>query len=151
MGTSIILVYFLHSCIEKNCKMAANSAKNLIWVFFPTTSVLPSGTISITSLICEGSNTYKGQLLGIHCMFLLGYRHSLVTARAFMLASLIVIPYTILEISRFLGQLPVYHWRRQRIAPLRSELFIVNARASPNSLAMPEALPYFESRSLRQI
>ena len=31
----------------------------------------------------------------------------LVTARAFMPASLIVIPYTILEISKFLGQLPV--------------------------------------------
>ena len=33
----------------------------------------------------------------------------LVTARAFMPASLIEIPYTILEISKFLGQLPVYH------------------------------------------
>ena len=31
----------------------------------------------------------------------------LVTTRAFMPASLIVIPYTILEISKFLGQLPV--------------------------------------------
>ena len=31
----------------------------------------------------------------------------LVTARAFMPASLIVIPYTILEISKFVGQLPV--------------------------------------------
>ena len=34
----------------------------------------------------------------------------LVTARAFMPASLIVIPYAILEISKVLGQLPVYHW-----------------------------------------
>ena len=31
----------------------------------------------------------------------------LVTARAFMPASLILIPYTILEILKFLGQLPV--------------------------------------------
>ena len=31
----------------------------------------------------------------------------LVTTRAFMPASMIVIPYTILEISKFLGQLPV--------------------------------------------
>ena len=37
----------------------------------------------------------------VHCCF--------VTARAFMPASLIVIPYTILEISKFLGQLPVHH------------------------------------------
>ena len=36
------------------------------------------------------------------------FAHScLVTARAFMSASLIVILYTILEISKFLGQLPV--------------------------------------------
>ena len=31
----------------------------------------------------------------------------LVTTRTFMPASLIVIPYTVLEISKFLGQLPV--------------------------------------------
>ena len=35
--------------------------------------------------------------------------YCLVTARAFMPASLIVIPYTILEISKFIGQLLVYH------------------------------------------
>ena len=45
-------------------------------------------------------------------LFPLGYRHSLftvclITARAFMPASLIAIPYTILEISTFLGPLPV--------------------------------------------
>ena len=34
-------------------------------------------------------------------------QYCLVTARAFMLASLIVIPFTILEISKFLGQLLV--------------------------------------------
>ena len=32
----------------------------------------------------------------------------LAATRTFMAASLIVIPYTILEISKFLGQLPVY-------------------------------------------
>ena len=36
-------------------------------------------------------------------------RCCLVTARAFMPASLTVIPYTILEIWKVLGQLPVYH------------------------------------------
>ena len=47
----------------------------------------------------------------------------LVTARAFMSASLIVIPYTMLEILMFLGQLPVYHWRwrwRRKISGIAS-------------------------------
>ena len=50
----------------------------------------------------------------------------LVTTRAFMPASLIVIPYTILEISKVLGQLPVddddEKWQLNAgIASLRSE------------------------------
>ena len=55
----------------------------------------------------------------------------LVTTRAFMPASLIVIPYTILEVSKFLGQLPVDDddgddekcQLNAGIASLRSELY----------------------------
>ena len=59
----------------------------------------------------------------------------LAATRAFMAASLIVIPYTILEISKFLGQLPVDSddddekcQLNTGIASLRSELGIVGTR-----------------------
>ena len=77
------------------------------WLFIGGT-VIPVSLIAVVRTFLEKSMFY-GYLtaasvsLGLPTQFV---HCCLVTARAFVPASLIVIPYTILEIS---GQLPVYH------------------------------------------
>ena len=72
-------------------------------------TVIPVSLIAVVPTVLEKSVFY-GYLavasvsLGLPTQFV---HCCLVTTRAFMPASPIVVPYTILEISKFLGQLPV--------------------------------------------
>ena len=82
-------------------------------------------------LICYGYLAVASVSLGLPTQFV---HCCLATTRAFMPASLIVVPYTILEISKFLGQLPVDDdddddddekcQLNASIASLRSEIYI---------------------------
>ena len=94
-------------------------------------TVIPVSLIAVVPTVLEKSVFY-GYLavasvsLGLPTQFV---HCCLAATRAFMLACLIVIPYTILEISKFLGQLPVDDddddekcQLNASIASLRSEL-----------------------------
>ena len=91
--------------------------------------VMPVSLIALVPTVLEKSVFYRylavaSVSLGLPTQFV---HFCLVTARAFMPASLIVLPYTTLEISKFLGQLPVddddeKSQLNPSIASLRSEL-----------------------------
>ena len=80
------------------------------WLFTGGT-VVPVSLITVVPTVL-GEPVFYGYLtaasvsVGLRTQFV---HFCLVTARAFMPASLIVVPYAILEISKFLGQLLVYH------------------------------------------
>ena len=88
-------------------------------------TVIPVSLIAVVPTVLEKSVFYRylavaSVSLGLPTQFV---HCCLAATRAFMPASLIVIPYTILEISKFLGQLPVDDEKCQLNASiLRSEL-----------------------------
>ena len=94
-------------------------------------TVTPASLKAVVPTVLEGYLTVASVSLELPPQFV---HCCLITARAFMPASLIAIPYTILEISTFLGQLPVdddhdHDDENSRlnmsIASLRSELYVL--------------------------
>ena len=77
------------------------------WLFTGGT-VIPVSLIAVVPIVLEKSVLYTYLIAAsVFLGLLIHFVHCcLLTARAFMPASLIVISYTILEISKFLGQPP---------------------------------------------
>ena len=147
LGTRPVIPCKNGSCCKRGCKLELVETKSafvLCYLLAVGCSQVELSHQYVWQLLCLPlwRNPYFTDISLLY-LFLLGYRHSLftvvllVTARAFMPSSLIVIPYTILEVFRHL------HWHQDTpphttdLRPLGRTVYGLSAPGTDVSSSLP--------------